>query len=123
MASGRVSGQRVAAVWINDNLPPEARIGAWNAGSLGWYTRAPVVHLEGLVNSWEYQRTQHRDLCAYWREQGITHLVDAYREQRFVTVVPTHEQYAHCSHRLRLEWSAAMKEPGFEIAVFRLTAD
>lgn len=28
---------------------------------------------------------------------------------------------AEGSHRLRLEWSAAMDEPGFEIAIFRLT--
>lgn len=121
LESGRQSDQRLAAAWINDNLPPETRIGAWNAGVLGWYTRSPVVHLEGLVNSWEYHRQQPRDLCAYWREQGITHIADAYRQERFATVVPTLEQYAHCSQQLVLEWSAAMEEPGYEIVVFRLT--
>ena len=37
-------------------LPEGSVIGAWDAGALGYFSRFPVVNLDGLVNSYAYRR-------------------------------------------------------------------
>ena len=38
----------------NRALPEGSVIGSWNAGVIGYFSRFPVVHMEGLVNSYEH---------------------------------------------------------------------
>ncbi len=66
------------ATWINQNLPGEARIGAWNAGVLGYFSDRPVVNLDGLANDLEYLRHLQNgaSIHDYLRKEGITYLVD-----------------------------------------------
>jgi len=56
---------------------PEAVIGTFDAGIIGFYTRGRVINLDGLANNYDYlenyripQRYQE-----YFSEQGITHLL------------------------------------------------
>jgi len=37
--------------WLSHNLPPGARVGAWNAGILAYFTDTQVINLDGLMNS------------------------------------------------------------------------
>ena len=39
---------------VNRALPEDSIIGSWSAGVIGYFSRFPVVHLEGLVNSYEH---------------------------------------------------------------------
>lgn len=48
---------------MNRILPEGSLIGAWDAGVLGYFSRFPVVNLDGVVNSYEYLRVQ--------RERGV----------------------------------------------------
>jgi len=80
-------------------------VGAWNAGTLGYLSGRRVVNLDGVVNSWQYFRTERHDLCAYWRAVGVTYLVDAFENGRALSVVPTHSAYARCAHGLERVWS------------------
>ncbi len=41
-----------AALWINHNLPEDAKVGSFNAGILGYYSQRVVVNLDGLANDW-----------------------------------------------------------------------
>ncbi len=48
---------------LNRILPEGSIIGSWDAGIIGYYSRFPVVNLDGLVNSYEYFRLR--------RERGM----------------------------------------------------
>ncbi len=72
--------QRMAAArWIGANTPPDAIIGAWNAGQLGYFSDRRVVNLDGLINSKRYLELVLRNPAyfrTYMRETGITYLAD-----------------------------------------------
>ncbi len=62
-------------------------IGSWDAGIIGYFSRFPVVNLDGLVNSYDYFRATNptADSYAAWqdgkfkplyRELGISHLAN-----------------------------------------------
>lgn len=63
---------------LNETLPAEARIGAWNAGVLGYFLERPVINLDGLVNDKAFSRVLRSGapLQGYMRDVGITHLID-----------------------------------------------
>jgi hypothetical protein len=42
------------AAWLNANVPDAARVGMLDAGTTGYFARAHVVNLDGLVNSPDY---------------------------------------------------------------------
>jgi hypothetical protein len=94
-----------AAEWVRSNLPADAVVGSWNAGTIGYLSGRRVVNLDGVVNSWDFALTERHDLCRYWRSAGITHLVDAFRDGRALSVVPTYPGYARCADRLERLWS------------------
>ena len=72
--------QRMAAArWIRENTPPDAIIGAWNAGQLGYFSDRRVVNLDGLINSKRYLELVLRNPAyfrTYMQETGITYLAD-----------------------------------------------
>ena len=41
---------RAAAAWVESHLPPDTRIGSWDAGLIAFHTTRPVVNLDGVVN-------------------------------------------------------------------------
>ena len=70
-----------AAIWIRDSgvLARGARIGAWNAGQLGYFSRPQtVVNLDGLVQDRKFldQVIVGRNWKTYLKENSIQYLVD-----------------------------------------------
>src|SRR5206468_4780640 len=67
-----------AALWLRDNVPPEARIGSWNAGMIGYFSHRKVVCLDGLVNDVVYldRVTRGRDLPGYLDDERIEWIAD-----------------------------------------------
>ena len=78
---------------VNRALAEDNVIGSWDAGAIGYFSRFPVVNLDGLVNSYAYFHAEtsyayfhaetyvDRDSRATWqadiyRELGITHLAN-----------------------------------------------
>ena len=79
---------------VNGALAEDNVIGSWDAGAVGYFSRFPVVSLDGLVNSYAYfhglvnsyayfhaETYVDRDSRATWqadiyRELGITHLAN-----------------------------------------------
>lgn len=68
-----------AAQWVKANVPSGAVVGAWNAGAVSYLSGKRVINLDGRVNSWDFYRTGQYDLCLYWREAGVTYLVDTFQ--------------------------------------------
>ena len=52
------------------------RVGAWNAGVLGYYQGGEVVNLDGLVNNDIYPYARDNRLPEYIQAKGIRYLVD-----------------------------------------------
>lgn len=67
-----------AIQWAAANLPPDAVIGAWNAGQVGYFLDRPVVNLDGLVNDAAYaaRLRDRRPLIEYLRHEGIDYVMD-----------------------------------------------
>lgn len=57
-------------------LPEDARIGAFNAGIPAYFSGRHVVNLDGLVNNAAAAALERRQLWAYVRASGLTHLAD-----------------------------------------------
>jgi hypothetical protein len=63
--------------WIDEHVPAGARIGAWNAGQIGYFSKRTVVNLDGLANDGEYLKViEHGSLADYLKRERITYLVD-----------------------------------------------
>ena len=60
----------MSAQVMNRILPEGSVVGSWDAGVIGYFSRFPVVNLDGLVNSYEYLRG-YRDAG---RETGWTYI-------------------------------------------------
>jgi len=86
-----------AAVWVRNNLHPNARLALKDAGLFGLLSERSVVNLDGLVNNLEYQEyVRTRRLNDYFRQKGIQYLVvhaywsDAPQYKEFVSATYTH---------------------------------
>ena len=66
-----------AATLIRHGLAPHQRIGAFNAGILGYFSERPVVNLDGVVNSDALDALRHKRLYTYLEQHHIRYLVDA----------------------------------------------
>lgn len=61
---------------INRILPEGSVIGSWDSGVVGYFSRFPVVNLDGLMNSYDYLRSPGNVKGSYYRKFGITHFAD-----------------------------------------------
>lgn len=64
-----------AGVYLKENIP-NCRIGAWNAGIIGYYQGGHIVNLDGLVNNDIYTYAVNNDLPAYLSSRAICYVID-----------------------------------------------
>jgi len=57
-------------------LPPEARVGAWNAGLIRFLADRPIVNLDGVVNDDLHRYVRERRLLDYLRDVRIGYVSD-----------------------------------------------
>ena len=57
--SGWVESSYEGTLLMNRILPEGSIIGSWDSGVIGYFSRFPVVNLDGLVNSYDYMRMSH----------------------------------------------------------------
>ena len=66
---------------MNRVLPEDSIVGTWDAGIIGYFSRFPVVNLDGLVNSYDYLHAPKsydaigRMPPQYGEQIGITHYI------------------------------------------------
>jgi hypothetical protein len=65
-----------AALWIRDNLPHEALIGAKNSGIYQYYSGHTVLNIDGKLNDEIVPVMERRALLDYLRAKGVRYLVD-----------------------------------------------
>ena len=69
---------------MNRALPEGSVIGSWDAGAIGYFSRFPVVNLDGLVNSYDHFHTraiQQKEGLNFYRSYGITHFANTVFDQ------------------------------------------
>lgn len=65
-----------AAQWIAQNVPADARVGAFNSGIQAYFSGRTVVNLDGLVSNAAAAALREGQLWAYVRSQQLGYLVD-----------------------------------------------
>jgi hypothetical protein len=65
-----------AALWIRDNLPPRALIGAKNSGIYQYYSGHVALNIDGKLNHEIVPVMERRELLDYLRARGVQYLVD-----------------------------------------------
>ena len=76
---------------MNRVLPEDSVVGSWDAGVIGYFSRYPVVNLDGLVNSYDYMSARKEGTeAAFYPRYGITHFANIWtlREGTEVHVLP-----------------------------------
>ena len=66
----------VATLWMNDNLPNDAILGAFNAGSVGYFSTHRLINLDGLVNNRAYEAMRERRVWDYVKSERIEYVAD-----------------------------------------------
>ena len=58
---------------MNRLLPAGSVVGSYDAGIIGYFSRFPVMNLDGLINSWDYLRAQQAGTeTAFRQRHGVT---------------------------------------------------
>jgi hypothetical protein len=68
--------QLEAARWLEQHTAPEARVGSFNAGILGYFSGRRVVNLDGAVNADAYHARRRGRLMDYVLAKQLEYLVD-----------------------------------------------
>ena len=88
-----MSYELMMAKIVNLALPEGSVIGSWDAGTMAYFSRFPVINLDGLVNSYQYLESlkvldgeaadRHRKfggrINRLYRDLGVTHFVNRSR--------------------------------------------
>ena len=72
-------------------LPEDSVVGSWDAGVIGYFSRFPVVNLDGLVNSYDYLRAQKEGteaVVTFHQRYGITHFANMNLKESFARQYP-----------------------------------
>lgn len=65
-----------AARWVRANTPPDARLGSFNAGIIGYYSGRTVVNLDGVVNADALNALRNCTTADYIRKMQLGYIVD-----------------------------------------------
>jgi hypothetical protein len=65
-----------AADWINLHTSPKARIGAFNAGIIGFFSQRTVLNLDGVVNNSAYEALRAHRLHDYLLANSVDYVAD-----------------------------------------------
>jgi len=71
-----VSGFLRAARALDRFLPPESRAGAFQSGTMGYFSRRAVINLDGVVNSEAARALREKTMADYVRQEEIEAVVD-----------------------------------------------
>ena len=67
---------------VNRALPEGSVIGSWDAGVIGYFSRFPVVNLDGFMNSYDYFHARHARQMEgrnFFRRYDVTHFANNMR--------------------------------------------
>jgi len=101
--------------WMNENLPEDAVIGAFNSGIQGYFSTHRVVNLDGLVNNEALAALREKNIWQYLHDEGIEYLADydLYLRYRYKSFLGVDDPF---DRRLELVY----EEPITKLHVFKI---
>ncbi|MBI4093740.1 glycosyltransferase family 39 protein [Candidatus Kaiserbacteria bacterium] len=86
-----------ATQWMNQNLPEDAVIGAFNSGIQSYFSTHRVVNLDGLVNNEALQALREKNIWQYLSSEGIDYLADydLYLRYRYKSFLGVDDPFSH----------------------------
>lgn len=73
---GLVSEYYAAAIGIKDNTEPDAVIGAFQAGTIGYFSGRKTVNLDGVVDSGSLEAMKNNRIDLYVRKRNVDYIAD-----------------------------------------------
>jgi len=64
------------ALFAKDRIPPNAKVGGFQSGSLSYWLDSPVINLDGVTNKDAYRHLKNKTMDGYLEEQEIDYLVE-----------------------------------------------
>ncbi len=92
-------------------LPDGSVVGSWSAGVIGYFSRFPVVNLDGLVNSYDYAQREGSDTATFHRRYGVTHFADVWPAIQDVDAMLFEGPPYHHSRHGELQFRIWLAEP------------
>ena len=114
----------------NRALPDDSILGAWDAGVIGYFSRFPVVNLDGMVNSYDHYHATNVDRDGYadwkdgefkplYRALGITHFANLLNRGVSALIFEGSLTFSEQAFRER----AFRERRQFNLGVYELTED
>ena len=76
---GELAVREYMGARVIDRLLPEGTlVGSWDSGVVGYFSRLPVVNLDGLASSYDYLEAMEFSVEAFWRRHGIFLFANAF---------------------------------------------
>ncbi len=92
-------------------LPEDSVVGSWSAGVTGYFSRFPVVNLDGLVNSYGYLRRKGGTEDAFYQRYGITHFANLLSVSQHLDALLFEGPPYHHDHDGELQFNLWPAEP------------
>jgi hypothetical protein len=113
---GPASDLLAASRWLEGNTPPTTRVGAWNGGIIGYFSRRIVINLDGVVN---------HDVLRYYQEHNaplaLVGSLDYIRAQRIEYLLdPVYPNIEDDSRQLGGVLEPVYRIPGSELTIYRV---
>jgi hypothetical protein len=101
------------AHWLNHHTEPEARIGAWNSGIIGYFTDRQVINLDGVVNN---------SLFNYMNDRRSTSPLDLrdYMVSRNIAYITDYEYFHLDAFKQEIDLLPVYESPEYGFRVYRL---
>jgi len=64
------------ALFAKDNIPPNAKVGAFQSGCVSYWLDNPVINLDGVMNEDAYIHLKNKTMDVYLDDQQIDYLVE-----------------------------------------------
>lgn len=97
-----------ASQWLSNHAPPNALVGSWNAGVVGYYSRQRVVNLDGLINNFDLlPYLREKRIADYIKRERIDYLSDMddmFRRQQLRHQLRLTEVYSHYSPLMKQQY-------------------
>ena len=94
----------VNTTFMDRVLPEGSVIGSWDAGVLGYFSRFPVVNLDGLANSWDYLRSGKSYRAGKGKDEALGVFRQRFGITHFSNVLPSDTHYDTLLFRIPLPY-------------------
>jgi hypothetical protein len=105
--------------WIAARTAPDARIGVFNSGAIGYFSDRQIVNLDGKVNAAAREALRTDRLCWYIESQQLDYVID--HEWIVQHLLLSHTRDPGCIGFERVEDDGGLGVPGW--AAYRVVHD